>query len=272
MKTSNKLRVLDLFSGIGGFSLGLERTGAFVTTMFCEIEPYCREVLRKHWPDVPIHNDVRTLHLKEGEVDVITGGFPCQDISLAGKGGGIQGERSGLVFEIIRLINEGKPRFVILENSPALRSRGLDKVLQALHEIGYDAEWHCIPACHLGAHHRRDRIWVVAYPRRPHGERWGGKCGRPETARPRNKSCRSGSHTVNGEELAHTYGARLEVILQGQSAECPAIVGASEWAVEPNVGRVAYGVSSRVHRIKALGNSIVPAIPEAIGYAIAQSD
>src|SRR5512139_1947664 len=162
------MRVLDLFSGIGGFSLGLERAG-MRTVAFCEIEPFCRAVLRKHWPDIPIYEDVRSLTAErlaaDGiSVDVICGGFPCQDISVAGKGAGIEGGRSGLWSEYARIIGELRPRYVIVENVAALLGRGLDRVLGDLAEIGYDAEWHCIPASYVGAPHRRDRVWIVAYP------------------------------------------------------------------------------------------------------------
>lgn len=164
-----KYRLLDLFSGIGGFSLGLERSGNFETVAFCEIEPFCRSVLKKHWTGVPIYEDVTQLsgdRLKSDgiTVDAICGGFPCQDISTAGKGAGLEGERSGLWFQFHRLIKETRPEVAIIENVSALRSRGLDRVLRSLSEIGYDAEWHCIPASAVGAPHRRDRVWIVAYP------------------------------------------------------------------------------------------------------------
>jgi hypothetical protein len=124
------VNVLDLFSGIGGFSLGLERTGGMRTVAFCEIDPYCRAVLRKHWPAVPCFEDVRDLHAFDvGPVDVICGGFPCQDISTAGRGAGLAGERSGLWSEYRRLIEECRPAWVVIENVSALRSRGLDQVL-----------------------------------------------------------------------------------------------------------------------------------------------
>jgi len=160
------MNVLDLFSGIGGFSLGLERAG-MKTVAFCEVDKKCQEVLRKHWKDVPIFDDVTTLKGEDIEetVDVICGGFPCQDISFAGKGAGLEGARSGLWWEFHRLIKEIKPKYAIIENVSALRSRGLDQVLRSLAEIGYDAEWHCITAASIGAPHRRDRIWIVAYPR-----------------------------------------------------------------------------------------------------------
>jgi DNA (cytosine-5)-methyltransferase 1 len=162
------MNVLDLFSGIGGFSLGLERAG-MKTVAFCEIDKFCRKVLTHHWPTVPIYEDIKSLtaqKLKEDNiiVDVICGGFPCQDISTAGKGEGLKGERSGLWREYARLIGEIRPRYVIVENVAALLFRGLPDVLGDLASLGYDAEWHCIPASYIGAPHRRDRIWILAYP------------------------------------------------------------------------------------------------------------
>ncbi len=154
------MRVLDLFSGIGAMSLGLERAG-METIAFCEIDPLCRKMLAEKWPGVPCHDDVRTMQFPD--CDVIAGGFPCQDISVAGKGAGLSGERSGLYREVLRAIRLVGPRYVILENVAVLLSRGLGIILGDLAEIGYDAEWHCIPASSLGAPHRRDRIWIVAY-------------------------------------------------------------------------------------------------------------
>ena len=161
------LNVLDLFSGIGGFSLGFERAG-WRTIVCCEIEPSCQRVLAKHWPDAPIISDIRNFNADSlpTSVDIICGGFPCQDISVAGKKAGITGSRSGLWKEYARLINELKPRYAIIENVANLRSSGLVTVLTDLWQIGYDAEWHCIPASALGAPHRRDRIWIIAYPNR----------------------------------------------------------------------------------------------------------
>jgi DNA (cytosine-5)-methyltransferase 1 len=166
---SEKLKVLDLFSGIGGFSLGLERTGGFRTIAFCEIDNYCQLVLRKHWPDVFIHSDIRKLGRQHFEgwqwPDVICGGFPCQDISVANYDGkGLDGDRSGLWFEYERIIGELRPRYVIVENVANLLVRGIDRVIGGLAAIGYDAEWQVIPACAVGAHHRRNRVWIIAYP------------------------------------------------------------------------------------------------------------
>lgn len=164
----SKFRVLDLFSGVGGFSLGLERTGGFVTVAFCETQDFQRRILSKHWPEVPIYHDVRELNAavlkRDGiTIDVICGGFPCQDVSIAGRGRGIDGSRTGLWREVIRLAEELNPRFIILENVAKIRSRGLEHLLSALDEVGYDAEWHCIPAAHVGAPHRRDRLWLIAH-------------------------------------------------------------------------------------------------------------
>jgi DNA (cytosine-5)-methyltransferase 1 len=162
------MNVLDLFSGIGGFSLGLERAG-MRTVAFCEIEPHARAVLRKHWPDVPCYDDIKSLTADRLRADgivpnVICGGFPCQDISFAGKGAGIDGDRSGLWSEYARIIGEVRPRYVIVENVSALLGRGLDRVLGDLAALGYDAEWHCIRAADVGAPHLRDRLWIIAYP------------------------------------------------------------------------------------------------------------
>ena len=151
------MNVLDLFSGIGGFSLGLERAG-METVAFCEFEPHAQKILAKHWPNIPIHDDVRTLDGKQyrGSIDVICGGFPCQDISIAGKNnGGINGERSGLWQEYKRLIKEIQPKYAIIENVSALLSRGLDVVLSDLAEIGYDATWTVIDTKYTGRPQRR---------------------------------------------------------------------------------------------------------------------
>jgi DNA (cytosine-5)-methyltransferase 1 len=233
--SEEKMNVLDLFSGIGGFSLGLERAG-MKTVAFCEIDKKAQLVLKKHWPEVPIFEDVSKIRREDvGEqVDVICGGFPCQDISLAGRGEGLDGKRSGLWFEFHRLIKEIRPRYAIIENVSALRSRGLDKVLWSLSEIGYDAEWHCIPASAVGAPHQRDRIWIVAYSNRSQLKGGG---------------------------------------IPGRILEEDADIGCgSWWKIEPSVGRVAYGVPGWSHRLKQLGNAVVPQIPEIIGTAIMNAE
>ena len=238
-----KLRVLDLFSGIGGFSLGLERTGGFETVAFCEIEPFPRRVLAKHWPEVPCYNDVRTLEGAScGRVDVITAGFPCQDISLSGRGEGITGARSGLWSEVARLVGELRPSFVVLENSPALLVRGFDVVLSDLAALGYDAQWHCIPAAYAGAAHLRDRIWIVAYPVQVGGI----------------------SEAIGDVDWTLLYQAQWPEIADATGRH-------ASWAPEPGVSRVANGLPNIVDRRSALGNSVVPQIPELIGRAILQA-
>src|SRR5450631_4527663 len=157
------MNVLDLFSGIGGFSLGLERAG-MRTIAFCEIDPFCRDVLARHWPEVTCHEDVRTL--RGITADVICGGFPCQDISGAGNGAGLEGSRSGLWKEYARLIGEVRPRYAIVENVSALLYRGLGEVLGDLSELGYDAEWHVLGASYTGVPQSRPRVWIIAYPAR----------------------------------------------------------------------------------------------------------
>lgn len=158
-----RLRVLSLFSGIGGIDLGLERAG-FTIVAHSEIDQYASRVLAKHWPGVPNVGDITKADWSDwvGHVDVIAGGFPCQDISLAGKGAGIEGSRSGLWSEYARVVRVLRPRYVIVENVAALLSRGLDRVLGDLASLGYDAWWDCIPAASVGAPHRRDRVFIVA--------------------------------------------------------------------------------------------------------------
>lgn len=281
-----KYNVLDLFSGIGGFSLGLERTGGFKTVAFCEIDPFCRRVLKKHWPKVPCYEDVKTLtakHLGRAGIvpNVICGGFPCQDISCAGRGEGITGARSGLWSEYSRLIGELRPDYAIVENVSALLARGLDRVLGDLAALRYDAEWHCIPASAVGAPHRRDRIWIIAYPasqpidersefdlqrrRAPNSEQVG--VGNRE--KPWNITNTSGSKTRikkpknSSREVSNGWTNNTPPI-----GRCFGLYGADYWSSEPDICRVADGVSINVDRLCCLGNAVVPQIPEMIGNAI----
>jgi DNA (cytosine-5)-methyltransferase 1 len=157
------LRELSLFSGIGGFSLGLERAGYATPSSFIEIDPFCQRVLSKHWPGVPIHGDVTTREFIEGEADVITGGFPCQDVSCAGKRAGLSGSRSGLYRELVRAIRVVRPRVAIMENVAMLLSDGMGTVLGDLAEIRDCIEWDCVPACAIGAPHERERVFIVAH-------------------------------------------------------------------------------------------------------------
>ena len=237
-----KLRVLDLFSGIGGFSLGLERSGGFETVAFCEIDPYCRRVLAKHWPAVPCYEDVKALALARGMADVVTAGFPCQDISYAGNGAGLAGKRSGLWWSVRRTLRLVRPRIALLENVAALLSRGMGTVLGSLAAIGYDAEWHCIPAGHIGAPHERDRVWIIAHS----GE---ARCSHVEG--------RQGQTEPQGWQI-------LTAVHVGRRPR--------QRSPEPEMVRVVHGVSTDVDAVAALGNSLHPSIPELIGRAIMQAE
>ena len=225
------MRVLDLFSGIGGFSLGLERAG-MRTVAFCEIDEACRSVLKKHWPAVPIFNDIKYLRKEDVEkIDIICGGFPCQDISTCGGQAGIKGKRSGLWAEFKRIIAEVKPRYAIIENVANLRSNGLSTILRDLWQIGYDAEWHIIPACAVGAPHKRERIWIIAY-----------------------------------RDGLRMEGARAELEAAGINKR----LGSHWQTVKPGALRVDDGATPQIHRnrIQQIGNAVVPQIPELIGRAI----
>jgi DNA (cytosine-5)-methyltransferase 1 len=278
------MKVLDLFSGIGGFSLGLERAG-MTTVAFCEIDPFCRRVLAKHWPGVPIYDDVRDVTAArlgaDGiAVDVICGGFPCQDISIAGKGAGLAGERSGLWREYARIVGELRPRYVIVENVAALLHRGLGDVLGDLAALGYDAEWHCIPASAVGAPHVRDRVWIVAHadgePVRNEG--YSSTASAPSSRERKEEerkrfwtdagAGRRGSYVAHADS-AQRQGVRVtRRVLEEHADSCRA----GWWAAESDVGRVAHGIPGRVDRLHALGNAVVPQIPELIGRAILQAE
>lgn len=234
-----KLKLLDLFSGIGAFSLGLERSGGFETVAFCEIDPRCRQVLANHWPEVPRYDDVRSLSADrlraDGiSVDAICGGFPCQDISNMGGRAGLNGDRSGLWSEYARLIRELRPRYVIVENVAAMLGLGMGTVLGDLAALGFDCEWHCIPAGYVGAPHERDRLWIVAYA-----------ASQPGVHKPD-----FGKTAQRLRDDANTWRA-------------------SPWdEAKPRVCRMEDGPSDRVDRTEECGNAVVPQIPELIGRAI----
>jgi DNA (cytosine-5)-methyltransferase 1 len=226
-----KLRLLSLFAGIGGFDIGAEMTGRFETVAFCEINPFARAVLAKHWPNVPCFPDVTKLTKDQinGPIDAICAGFPCQDLSFAGKGAGIEGARSGLWSEVIRLVGEIRPAIVMLENVPAIIVRGLGRVLSDLAKIGYNAFWDCIRASDLGAWHRRDRWFLVAYPQSKRGRQ-----GRSEKS-------------VFWLQDLQVKSPRGFERWPGRSGiPTPYLCGAAD------------GVPNRTHRLTALGNAIVP--------------
>ena len=287
----------SLFSGIGGMDLGLERVG-FNCRWQVEIDDYATRVLEKNWPHIARHRDVRECGIHNLEpVDLICGGFPCQDISLAGKGEGLAGKRSGLWKEFYRIIRELRPRYVLVENVAALRSRGLPAVLSDLAAVRYDAEWYCIPASAVGAPHQRDRIWIVAYTQC--GRRWQPAVTSdpaPGTFHPEEREESTSLPGSSGQDLADPFSERCneagswqslpsgQIELQGASADASCIgYGYKQtplftrwngferfdwWAVEPDVGRVAHGISSRVDRIRCLGNAVVPQIIEVIASRI----
>lgn len=257
------MKVLDLFSGIGGFSLGLERAG-METIAFCEFDKHAQAVLKKHWPNVPIFEDVRTLDGTQfrGTIDVVCGGFPCQDLSLAGKKAGIGGDRSGLYREMLRIISECMPRYAIFENVTGLLSgnggRWFAKFLYDLAEIGFDAEWHCIPASYVGAPHHRDRVWIIANSEKNGGSRASRKTGGETKGQDRNKAEQSTEH---GEIQ---FMAGKQSIFNGRKQT------EQKWRPEPAICRVVNGLPDRLDRLERLGNSVVPNIPEMIGKAIMQ--
>lgn len=227
-----KLRVLDLFSGAGMFSLGLQRTGGFKTAAFCEIDPYACAVLRKHWPEVPIYDDITTFE-HVGPVDLVTAGFPCQDISFAGAGAGLAGQRSGLFWHVLRAVRMvGQPR-LLLENVAALLDRGMGAVLGALAQSGYDAQWDCIQACDAGEPHRRERVFITA--------------------------------NANGvRELQPGWGIR------DQRGWAVHRIQETLLAYADNDGGGGDDVSTK--RMDLCGNGVVSKIPELIGRAILQAE
>lgn len=253
---------LALFAGAGGGILGGHLLG-WRTVCAVEFEPYAASVLAQRQNDgiltpFPIWDDVRTFDGRpwRGLVDVVSGGFPCQDISAAGNGAGIDGERSGLWREMVRIIGEVRPRFVFVENSPLLAGRGLAVVLGGLAELGYDSRWCVMGAADVGAPHQRDRIWIVANSssgrRSEPSQRKVEQPRRTKTERP-------------SEALADPCSQRLPSTRTQphrkdwkQGWRLPS--ASRRWPAEPDVGRVAYGMASRVDRIKALGNGQVPRV------------
>lgn len=268
----------SLFAGIGGFDLGFERAG-MVCKWQVEIDDYANRALAKHWPNVHRERDIRECGAHNLErVDVICGGFPCQDISYAGLGAGLDGERSGLFFEAIRVVQELRPRVVVLENVAALLTRGLDRVLGTLAEIGYDAEWHCIPAAAVGAPHIRDRVFVVAHSGSERDNGRSCECGGPKAAGARGEFVRPNEHANDVAYATQLLGDGCDVHggcdrKGGRTISEPRIcrgsIGAdSWWLAEPDVGRVANGVPARVDRLRGLGNAVVPQVAEWIGQQI----
>lgn len=227
------MRIGSLFSGVGGLDLGLEWAGVGETVFQVEKDEHARSVLARHWPNAQRFNDIRTVGSRNlPHVDVLCGGFPCQDISFAGKGAGLAGARSGLWFEYARIIRELRPSYIVIENVAALRTRGLDVVLAEISALGYDMWWDCIPASAIGAPHRRDRLFIIAWKTVAHAE---GCRGEP-TTKPTNPACQPLPATV-GSKSADRIGSGCEYVAdtaspghQAQRGECgePISVGQTD--------------------------------------------
>jgi len=289
------LRHLDLFSGLGGFSLGLEATGGFETVAFCDIEKFSRKVLKKHWPNVKQYKDIKELtyeQIKEdtlAPIDIVTGGYPCQPFSIAGSQRGEKDTRH-LWPDMFRIVKECKPTWVIGENVSGHIKLGLDTVLQDLESEGYSVRAFSISASSIGANHQRERVWIIAHSNmentRQHGRRiestWNTESIGPRTSEETERS--PNSDKVNGSseraslvgESSYTnsqglQGRRSEQQLRENETERPTSWD-SWWESEPSVGRVANGIPHRVDRLKGLGNSLVPAIPFIIGQSILREE
>lgn len=277
------LKILDTFAGIGGFSYAAhELVGGFETTQFVEIDPFCQKVLKKHFPKVPCHDDIKTFTAYPGQYDVITGGFPCQDISVAGRREGITDQsRSGLFYELIRVIRLVRPKFVVMENVAAILNNGLDIVLGELSEAGYDAEWSIISASSLGAAHRRSRWWCVAYTNdygsssssinevndqtdsssQERQNQVSKSSGSSESSDSRIVRSSEGNVTdSNSEGLQRKILSKMESGIWSAKHTRRLDPNWRSYVSKPILPRGSYGLSNRVDRTKALGNSIVPAV------------
>lgn len=270
------MRHLDLFSGIGGFALAARMVGGIETAAFCEIDKYCQRVLRKNFPNVPIHNNVKNLKGDEyGPIDIITAGYPCQPFSHAGKRSGANDDRH-LWPEVFRITRSIKPRWLLLENVAGHITLGLDDVLSDLDSIGYTAQPFIVPACAVDAKHRRDRVWIVA-----HSNRAGrGKGNMQMEGRTSEQPYRTGKFMadLNCERLqrsGHGWNASGSIGLCGgawwDKKQTIHPTGAT-WTPEPAVGRVANGIPNRVDRLRGLGNAIVPQVAAVILDAIRETD
>ena len=274
--------MLDTFAGIGGFSYAATKlVGGYRTTQFIEIDPFCQKILKKHFPFTPIHDDIRTFTAIPGQYDVICGGFPCQSISVAGNRAGITEEsRSGIFYELMRVIRMVRPRFVVLENVAAILNNGLDIVLGELSQAGYDAEWSVISASSLGACHRRSRWWCVAYTN-DYGSPTSSISGlddqtnndSSERANQVSESSRgiessnSGiiqsstkSTDSNSKRLQRENFNKMEREIWSEGNTRRLDPNWRQYVSKPILPRGSNGLSYRVDRTKALGNSVVPQV------------
>jgi DNA (cytosine-5)-methyltransferase 1 len=267
----------SLFAGIGGMDLGLERAGMRCAWQV-EIDPFCRRVLAKHWPDVRKHDDVRTFPNGDPDgwrVDLICGGFPCQGISRAGRGEGMEHEGSGLWGEFARIIRLLRPRFVVVENSPEITLRGLGRVFIDLAAMRYDAEWAPLAAGDFGLPHERKRTIIVAYPGRERLEKPGREQAAegPVVFRDRDYTDLDSVRMLRGLSLHDSREARARMRVSPDRGLVVESIPATEGnEAESPVCRVAHGFPGRVDRIRALGNAVVPQVAEWIGKRILESN
>ena len=274
--------MLDTFAGIGGFSYAATKlVGGYRTTQFIEIDPFCQKILKKHFPFTPIHDDIRTFTAIPGQYDVICGGFPCQSISVAGNRAGITEEsRSGIFYELMRVIRMVRPRFVVLENVAAILNNGLDIVLGELSQAGYDAEWSVISASSLGACHRRSRWWCVAYTN-DYGSPSSSISGLDDQANndssersyqvsqsSRSSESKDSRVVQSSTKPSNSNSKRLqrqnfnemerEIWSKGNTRRLDP--NWRSYVSKPILPRGSHGLSNRVDRTKALGNSVVPQV------------
>lgn len=285
------MNVLSLFSGIGGLDLGLERAGMTIAGQV-EIDPWCRTILAKHWPEVPRHDDVRTAAGWWGDrraPDLVAGGFPCQPVSVAGRQLA-QADSRWLWPAFAQVIRHLGPRYVLVENVPGLLGRGMGDVLGDLAALGYDAEWDCVPAALVGAPHIRNRIFIVAHPAGTRCQARAFRAGwqaQDETRRPRpdglgralanttgpgspdgRSSPGRGSGTARRMESERLGGDVADAYREPLGWAAIPRRQCDHWATEPDVGRVAHGIPRRVDRLRGLGNAVVPQVAEHIGRLI----
>ena len=242
------------FTGIGGFDLGFERIG-IETKWQVEIDPFCQKVLAKHWPNVQRYKDIRECGKHNLEVvDIISGGFPCQDVSGCGRRVGIEGGRSGLWNELYRITSELQPRYLVVENVRGLMRRGFGKVIGDLSAIGYDAEWEMLPASAFGAPHIRERMWIIAYPRQ---KQWY------DTS---TSSIFEGYKESCGiEKIAYGYKYRMV-------PNIPIRVREDWWRTQSTMARSCHGIPDRLDRVGSCGNSVIPQITEWLGRRIIEAE
>jgi DNA (cytosine-5)-methyltransferase 1 len=268
----------SLFSGIGGFELGLERAIPNSRTLWqVEQDSYCQTILGTHWPEATIHNDVCQVGIHNLEpVDIICGGFPCQDISLAGKQGGIHAKRSGLWWQMHRIISELRPRVAVMENVPNLITLGLSEVLGSLSQIGYDAEWTIISAAQFGAPHKRERCFIVAYSNSIRSRQTNNR-GFSAINRDRRKIQQGGSQKSTDSNSTLSKRNRMSSRLEIKKPKIDNTfyqTGLGYWGKTKTpsaICRMDDGIPYRLAKLRALGNAIVPQCSEYIGQKIVQS-